>query len=110
MNRQTIEQAADNYAANATPSYTNGDFDRHAIAEAFECGADWRINSVWHDTTEKPEFGDTKGVWIVMYFEHGMLSTTFARKDEWYELRKSNNFTRWAYQEDLFPERKEDAK
>ena len=42
MNIQTIEHAADNYAAKATPSYTNGDFDRHAIAEAFECGADWR--------------------------------------------------------------------
>ena len=108
MNRQTIEQAADNYAAKATPSYTNGDFDRNAIAEAFECGANWRINSVWHYASERPEFGGEAGRWIVMYFEHGMLSTTFARKDEWYELRKSNNFTRWAYQTDLMPERKED--
>lgn len=41
MNRQTIEQAADNYAAKATPSYTNGDFDRNAIADAFEAGVKW---------------------------------------------------------------------
>lgn len=44
MNRQTIEQAADNYAANATPSYTNGDFDRNAIAEAFEAGVEWLVD------------------------------------------------------------------
>ena len=47
MNRQTIEQAADNYAAKATPSYTNGDFDRHAIAEAFEAGIKWLVDYLY---------------------------------------------------------------
>ena len=47
MNRQTIEQAADNYAAKATPSYTNGDFDRHAIAEAFEAGVEWLVDELY---------------------------------------------------------------
>ena len=47
MNRQTIEKAADNYAAKATPSYTNGDFDRHAIAEAFEAGVEWLVDELY---------------------------------------------------------------
>ena len=46
MNRQAIEQAADNYAAKATPSYFNGDFDRHAIAEAFEAGVEWLVGEI----------------------------------------------------------------
>ena len=47
MNRQTIEKAADNYAAKATPSYTNGDFDRHAIAEAFDAGVEWLVDELY---------------------------------------------------------------
>lgn len=48
MNKVTIEKAADSYAAKATPSYTNGDFDKHSIADAFEHGARWRIEAAWH--------------------------------------------------------------
>ena len=106
MNRELIEKAAGEYSGSVLGFKDNPVV--MANHKAFTAGADWRINSVWHDATEKPKFGATKGVWIVRYFEHGMLSTTFVRKDEWYELRKSNNFTKWAYQEDLFPERKED--
>lgn len=46
MNRETIEKAADNYAANATPSYTNGDFDLYAISEAFEAGVEWLVDEL----------------------------------------------------------------
>ena len=44
MNKETIDNAAWDYAAKAKPSFTNGDFDKYAIAEAFEHGAEWRIN------------------------------------------------------------------
>lgn len=99
MNRQTIEQAADNYAANATPSYFNGDFDRHAIAEAFECGADWRINSVWHDMNEKPN-----GIFVILA-DFGQEEYSLGINLDGIESAK-----RWAYVSDLLPERKEDEK
>lgn len=51
--KETIEQAADSYAATANPSYFNGDFDKHSIADAFERGAHWRINSVWHEANKE---------------------------------------------------------
>ena len=96
MNRQTIELAADNYAAKATPSYFNGDFDRHAIAEAFECGADWRINSVWHDANkEEPTY------WKLI-----IRKDIMGDYDLGYELMKDT--VSWAYISDLMPDRKED--
>lgn len=97
MNKETIERAAEEYVMGNSASYV----------ECFEAGARWRVNSVWHEANDKPEFCGKKGIWIVMYFEHGMLSTTFARNDEWDELRKRNNFAKWAYQADLTPDRKE---
>lgn len=106
MTDEAIKRAAEAHF-NQTTEFTE---EEKSIAKAaFFIGAKWRINTmaVWHYASKKPEFGDTKGVWIVMYFEHGMLYTTFARKDEWYELCKNNNFTRWAYQTDLMPEGKE---
>lgn len=106
MNRQTIEQAADNYAAKATPSYTNGDFDRHAIAEAFECGADWRINSVWHNLPN--DLPQKENTWILLelIFEGRLVYLPV----EWINDGKGapHQATRWAYVADLLPDRKED--
>ena len=48
MTNEDIERKCLEYSQAATPSYTNGTFDRYAIAQAYEDGAEWRINSVWH--------------------------------------------------------------
>ena len=55
--KKSIEKAADDYAAMAIATFVNGDFSRHAIADAFEAGAKWRVNSVWHDGTASCEAG-----------------------------------------------------
>lgn len=57
MKIEDIEKKSLEYAKTATPSYVFGDFDKYAIADAFEHGANWRINSVWHyiDKKEIPE-------------------------------------------------------
>lgn len=105
MNRETIEKAARDYVM---PNENIRPLMESIVAkEGFIAGADWRINSVWHEANDKPEFCGKKGIWIVMYFEHGMLSATFVRNDEWDELRKRNNFAKWAYQTDILPDRKE---
>lgn len=47
MNREQIEEAASKYAAGEiTKSRTE------RANRAFIVGADWRINSVWHDTKD----------------------------------------------------------
>ena len=39
MKKELIENAANSYAGIARPSFVNGEFDRNAIADAFEYGA-----------------------------------------------------------------------
>lgn len=111
MNRQTIEQAADNYAANTTPSYFNGDFDRNAIAEAFECGADWRINPVWHNSDEEPE--ERKEILVEYRFmtPDGEIEVRREVVESLDDLSDSYcDVLNWAYIDDLLPERKEEKK
>lgn len=55
MNREQIEKEADNYSVEIMPAYSDGYFERYQIADAFESGAEWRINSAWHSTDELPK-------------------------------------------------------
>lgn len=106
MNRETIEKAVTDYAASVNPSFVTGEFDRYAIADAFENGAHWRINSVWHDMREKPEREDE--YLLVEYRDWGgdrsdyevIASEDFERCCR----RKSTIFIRWAYINDLLPD------
>lgn len=103
MNKETFEQVITGYAASAKPSFVTGEFDRYAIAQAFEEGAQWRINSVWHDAeTETPRdnepiIGITGKICCYM----GLCGET--AKEICPEMKK------WAYISDLIPERKEAA-
>lgn len=127
MTREQIEKAADDYAANTSPTYTNGDYDCIAIAEAFEHGAQWRINSVWHDMgTEVPQIYGDYGDSIypqIPCLVRGNLSTGYGygvrywnvTEQCWddeecddYECEK-DKIEEWAYLDDLLPERKEEA-
>ena len=62
MTREQIEKAAMEYAVRNSwyPGETSYESDIKAMeesfADAFKDGAQWRINSVWHDRTEKAEF------------------------------------------------------
>lgn len=54
MTQEQIETKCQDYSKSATPSFVNGTFERYAIAQAFEDGANWRINSVWHSAQDMP--------------------------------------------------------
>ena len=104
MKKGTIEEAADNYAANAKPSFTNGDFDRNAIADAFERGAEWRVNTVWHYPEEEPEIGRL----ILLMHEEDENGRMFhpaivEEDDDWHSSAKEGAFLIWAYVSDLLP-------
>lgn len=105
MNKETIENAADKYAESATPSNCYGDFDQNAIAEAFERGARWRINSVWHDTGEIPKEGEH----IVIVMENRCFTSWFVTPDIAMMFKKFRAVL-WAYSRDLLPEGNEGTK
>lgn len=102
MNKETIEQAADVYADKAPESYCNGYYGKYAIADAFEEGARWRIESVWHDVSEIPD-----NVPTLIEYPHTDGRYGYATTNEPVQLLGS--ITRWAYLSDLLPDRKEAA-
>ncbi|MFR3916682.1 MAG: hypothetical protein ACLTFX_00405 [Phocaeicola vulgatus] len=86
MRREDIKEAAINY-------------DSRLVAfRAFMKGAEWRINSVWHDANEQPDRG--KDI-IVMYSNKSCR--VFLPNGIWDNLIKVDKFIKWAYIEDLLP-------
>lgn len=98
MEREDIERKCHQYAREATPAYTNGDFDRYAIAHAFEDGAEWRINSVWHDKSEIPDLSQD----VLIIFKNKICSILIGAVHTLSEL-KHYDYTNWAYVKDLLP-------
>lgn len=105
MKKEDIERAADVYSAEKHPSYTNGQYDNIAIAEAFEDGAQWRINSVWHDVSEEPKNGE----YIILMTSHDIATAWHATPNYMQDFKRFN-IKKWAYVKDLLPERNEETK
>lgn len=92
MNDETIEKAANEKYADNTFAY-----------KGFITGAQWRINSVWHNASEKPNKNQLVLFECRKTYGKG-YSVNFGEN---YELMK-NVIVRWAYIIDLLSERKED--
>ncbi len=65
---------------------------------AFEAGAQWRINSVWHDMEEKPNF---RGLPILLEHKKGQIHFLDETPSNWNYVIKY--YIRWAYVVDLLP-------
>lgn len=91
MKREDIEKAA-----------INND-SRLVAFRAFLKGADWRINSVWHDSNDKPDENPKNKRLIII--EHKADGNSLELS---YSLIYSHTYAyycviRWAYVEDLIP-------
>ena len=93
MTREQIEKAADNYSVEIMPAYSNGYFERYQIADAFESGANWRINNVWHKPNEEP----------VSFCSLLLIENSNGEFDLGYKFDPANT-KRWAYVKDLIPD------
>ena len=99
MKREDIQKAkAENAERIAYIAYSGGGhIGQDDLETAFENGAEWRINSVWHDVdNELPEYN--RHVVNEDWFD-------FTAKDE-KDLKRIMNqypFKRWAYVDDLKP-------
>ena len=69
-------------------------------------GAQWRINSVWHDAEEEPK----QNAWFIAQIGDGAFDTFIMQIDSsrWDRWCNGLNIKRWAYIDDLLPERKEE--
>lgn len=100
MTREDIEKAAvdscvfENSIFNPalTPYYQQG----------FKDGADWRINSVWHDASEKP---DTNKGDLLVIVKDAFGKDVYVRQNAYYVLKYG--CVRWAYIKDLIPNKEE---
>jgi hypothetical protein len=99
MIKEDTEKAANDFADR---EYEYNDIDRNALYKGFYWGAQWRINSVWHDTSEKPDM--SKEI-IVIYPDKSCR--VFRPNGVWETLIEVDKFIRWAYVEDLLPNMEE---
>ena len=99
MIKEDTEKAANDFADR---EYEYNDIDRNALYKGFYWGAQWRINSVWHDASEKPDM--SKEI-IVIYPDKSCR--VFRPNGVWGTLIEVDKFIRWAYVEDLLPNMEE---
>lgn len=80
------------------PGFVDSFFEH---TKAAEWGADWRINSVWHDVKELPE----NNTWFLAQIGNDCFDTFTMRveSDRWKQWCKGMNIIRWSYIKDLLP-------
>lgn len=104
MNKEQIEKAAKETLVNEPVELQAtkvGTFQRGFVA-----GAEWRINSVWHDRTEK---ADTSKELIIMY-PNGLARIILLNPNLTFDgFLLVDMFIKWAYVSDILPERKEET-
>lgn len=92
MKREDIEKMADEFA---NKEYEISDIDRIPLYKGFYHGAEWRINSVWHNS--KTEVPDVNTI-VLVEKEDGSIwqYKVFAKS-------QMLGWKRWAYIKDLIP-------
>lgn len=97
MTKEDIKKAATEYANEACRPLWRTGYEQVCMVDFME-GAKWRINSVWHDATEKPKLGELIIVEVYGkiwdYGEYDVCDTIHPK-------------ARWAYIKDLIPNTEE---
>ena len=111
MDKETIDKAAMEYSGLTDNPKDPNARERGCLCIAFSDGAHWRINSVWHDGREMP--GYKRDFIYQSILKSGKVCLGMKmifRDDEWDFIKKFCVIERWAYVDDLLPERKEGTK
>jgi hypothetical protein len=104
MERDDIEKAATQHA-NMIGWDHNPEETRGLFAYSFEKGAEWRINSMWHNVEELPE----KNTWFLAQIGNDCFDTFTMRveSNRWTQWCKGMNIIRWSYIDDLLPNKED---
>lgn len=95
MTREDIERASKEEIKLAGSPSALGSTIKKFCRESFICGAEWRINSVWH----KPNKGEPDLYLMLIEFNDGTLDLGYEYNPE--------KIKRWAYIKDLLPIKEE---
>ena len=101
MTREQIERAAMLSCASKDEVLT--DFGSSCFIE----GAQWRINSVWHNLPNDLPKKENTWILLELIFEGRLVYLPVEWVNDGEEI--SRQVTRWAYIDDLLPERKEET-
>lgn len=100
MTHIDIQKAAEQYAFSQVPDAR----ERYLLSKGFKDGAKWRINSVWHKPNEEPKYDKYFLYENVVHAYH--IDGIYPSEDElfvWNDYVKDWGLIRWAYIEDLIP-------
>lgn len=105
MTQEQIEAEARIYSSIQVggPRHLEDFFEREKFEAGFIAGAQWRVNSVWHDMSEEPKHG-------CMMILHGNGKTTSFNWNgdiKWKNIDKFFRAEKWAYMDDLLPIKEE---
>lgn len=114
MTREQIEQAAIKKLPYSDEECSDSNYTlgkNVGFKRGFIAGAQWRINSVWHDASEMPEKGRPllefcRGTRCGEYYEIG--GRISIKNQEWDDFYKFAGIVYWAYIDELIPERKDE--
>lgn len=104
MKIEDIEKAAQDYDDGLIYSSIS---EQYNVIKAFKAGAEYRINSVWHNADEVPK---EKGYILVEVNGSQPIFVTWninVIPTNWNKIVKGNNVVKWAYVEDLIPDMEE---
>lgn len=91
MTREDIEKAAEDFVMQNSPSFV----------ECFRQGAEWRINSVWHNASEIPKL-KSKAI-LAIRRDGSSERVFFLERKRWENFIKHCDIINWAYIDDLTP-------
>lgn len=98
MTRKDIDKAAGEYSGSILGCKGSSVKVKY---QSFIDGAEWRINSIWHNTKVAP---CRKEAYIAIY-DGNKLKTVFWSSDivSWDKFCLIYSFKKWAYMDDLLP-------
>lgn len=103
MTKEDIKKAAEEYVKEACRPLWRAGYEQVCMADFME-GAEWRINSVWHDAKEEPKYDEYFLYENVVHAYH--VDGIYHSEDEpfvWDDYVKDWGLIRWAYIKDLIP-------
>lgn len=96
LTQEDIKKTAQN-RCNKRYSYLHN----NAFFDGFIDGAEWRINSVWHDCNDRSVSINNKNE-VVLLLENGKIVEYEDNWEEYYSL-----VLKWAYKKDLLPNKED---
>lgn len=94
--KEALKEAAKDFLKTECSIYPS---DSKILAhKAFISGAEWQLNSVWHDAKEYPERGNQ----IIVFTESGNFTSWFSTENISSEFERFS-VTKWAYVKDIAP-------